>query len=412
MQLRRAAWLIFAPFAACVVTPAERLATADVVVLGEHHDSPIVHQAHHQLLADLYSRHPQMMVSMEMFERDVQPLLDKYLAGECDEAAFLAGSRPWPNYAKDYRPVIEFCRTNKLPVIAANVPRPLASKVGKQGLESVVGDPNAARVVSAPDDEYFAAFKQQMSDNPHGKKDEKAKDEKEKDEKAKAEDKAMADDMVRRFYEAQCLKDDTMAESIARALGEAKASGRNPLVVHFCGSFHSDYRRGTVERLQSRMPTARILVVSVEEVPDSDSYIRAADGRIGDYVVVLPESERLAKEQREKAEAEAKKKAAPVAAAGDAANDQGGRPALGLRPDYQFQGKGMRVDAVSEGGAAEAAGLKEGDLITGLDDQEIADLDSYMATLANLTPGKTVVVKLQRDGQEKKIDVKVGTRRQ
>ena len=56
---------------------------------------------------------------------DIQPILDRYLSGAISEAAFLKASRPWPNYAADYRPVVEFAREHHWRVIAANVPRPI-----------------------------------------------------------------------------------------------------------------------------------------------------------------------------------------------------------------------------------------------------------------------------------------------
>src|SRR5690349_22509367 len=43
----------------------------------------------------------------EMFERDVQPALDAYLAGRLSEKDFRAQSRPWGNYDTAYRPLIE-----------------------------------------------------------------------------------------------------------------------------------------------------------------------------------------------------------------------------------------------------------------------------------------------------------------
>ena len=58
-------------------------------------------------------------MTLEMFERDVQPLLDQYLAGNISEKNFLDGARPWDRYTTDYRPMVELARVHGWPVIAA-----------------------------------------------------------------------------------------------------------------------------------------------------------------------------------------------------------------------------------------------------------------------------------------------------
>jgi len=64
--------------------------------------------------------------------------------------------------------------------------------------------------------------------------------------------------MVRRFFDAQCVRDATMAESIARALD----AGR--FVLHINGGFHSDAGLGTVQRLLWLRPLGtRVAVVKV-----------------------------------------------------------------------------------------------------------------------------------------------------
>lgn len=75
---------------------AAELARADVVFLGEQHDDPGTHAMQRAILEAVSRRRPDMILTMEMFERDVQPALDRYLAGETAEEALLAAARPWP----------------------------------------------------------------------------------------------------------------------------------------------------------------------------------------------------------------------------------------------------------------------------------------------------------------------------
>ena len=86
--------------------------------------------------------------------------------------------------------------------------------------------------------------------------------------------------MVRRFYDAQCVKDETMGEAIAEA-----HTTRNAMVIHANGSFHSDYRYGTAERVKWRLPNARIAVVSFVPVADLDTVDGKAQRKLGDYIV-------------------------------------------------------------------------------------------------------------------------------
>ena len=111
------------------------LAKADVVFVGEQHDDPNTHRLELAVLESLARRGRRAVVSLEMFERDAQEPLEHFLMGHTDEAEFLKASRPWPRYATDYKPLVDFAVSREWPVVAANVPRPIASEVAKGGLD-------------------------------------------------------------------------------------------------------------------------------------------------------------------------------------------------------------------------------------------------------------------------------------
>jgi Zn-dependent M28 family amino/carboxypeptidase len=73
---------------------------------------------------------------------------------------------------------------------------------------------------------------------------------------------------------------------------------------------------------------------------------------------------------------------------------------LGVIPDYAFDGKGLRLDGVSEGKAAQKAGLKQGDIILMMDDFAIENIQDYMKGLSKFSKGQTVQLKINRDGKE------------
>ncbi|MCA8940026.1 MAG: ChaN family lipoprotein, partial [Planctomycetes bacterium] len=225
---------------------AARLAQNDVVFVGEYHGNAGSHHMQLAVLEELYRlRGDDLVLSMEHFERDVQPFLDQYLNGEIGETPFLANSRPWPAYKSDYRPLIEFCKDRGLDVIAANIPKAIRSRVSKEGkqvLAELSDDEKrlAPRVILDYAGPYRDKFLRFMG----------------------IQDASSADpDRLARAlksFAVQCSWDDTMAESIT----DYRRKKPNALVVHVCGSFHSEEHLGTVERLLKRAPTTKVAVLS------------------------------------------------------------------------------------------------------------------------------------------------------
>lgn len=123
----------------------EALAQADVVFIGEQHDHTLGHRLKFDILKAMYGRKPKLALSLEMFERDVQSILDEYLMGHITENAFLQASRPWPNYRTDYRPMVEFCKENRLPVVAANTPRRYVNIVSRKGQTALAELPKESK---------------------------------------------------------------------------------------------------------------------------------------------------------------------------------------------------------------------------------------------------------------------------
>ncbi len=244
------------------------LARADVVFIGEQHDDPGTHRLEIAVLESIARRRSNVIVALEMFERDVQQHVDEYLAGKITEQDFLKNSRPWPRYATDYKPLIEFAKAKGWRVIAGNVPRRYASQVNKGGLSAADKLPDAergflAKQFSCPTDDYFKRFTEAMGGHPG--------------DNAPKMDAAM----IERMYQSQCVKDETMAESIANAAQAAP----NALVIHYNGAFHSDFRLGTAARTKQRLPKANIKIVSALPVENLDSISADKDRKRGDYLL-------------------------------------------------------------------------------------------------------------------------------
>ena len=78
---------------------------------------------------------------------------------------------------------------------------------------------------------------------------------------------------------------------------------------------------------------------------------------------------------------------------------------LGVIPDYAFDGKGMKINGVTEGKPAANAGLTEGDIVVKLGKIAIVDMYSYMDALAVFQKGDQTKVTYLRDGKEITADL-------
>jgi uncharacterized iron-regulated protein len=250
------------------------LGRADVVFVGEQHDDPGTHRLELAMLEGLTRRGTSLVLAMEMFERDAQPAIDRYVAGTETEEQFLGASRPWPRYATDYRPSVEFARAHRIPIVASNVPRRIASDVAKNGigvLESLGSDRHlaAAEPHCPMKGDYYDRFAKMMREHP-GSANSAASQNRERDD---------------RFYFAQCLKDETMGESIATTVQAEPAASRTA-IVHLNGAFHSDFGQGAAESARRRLPGRRIVIVSILPTDNLDAPGPGKDERKrADYLV-------------------------------------------------------------------------------------------------------------------------------
>lgn len=80
--------------------------------------------------------------------------------------------------------------------------------------------------------------------------------------------------------------------------------------------------------------------------------------------------------------------------------------ALGVMPDYLFDGKGMRIDGITEDRPAAIAGLQKGDVVIQLGDSTVVDMMSYMRALSVFEEGNTTKVVVDRKGEQIEVRVK------
>ncbi len=216
------------------------LAKHDVVFLGETHLDDYTHRFELDAYEGLAARR-KVVLALEMFERDVQPVLDEYLAGRIDEKAFLGKSRPWQNYWSGYRPLIEAAKRRGFPVVASNAPAPVLRKIAAAGgLDKLAPEDRALlpEEIFDNDDDYW--------------------------ERVSRATRGHVSTGGDRVTSVQSLWDNAMGDSCAKAL----VAHPGALVLHVNGGFHSAYRGGTVHQLLKRRPDARVAVVEIATVND------------------------------------------------------------------------------------------------------------------------------------------------
>lgn len=253
---------------------ADRVGAYDILLFGEYHDNKALHNLEVEFLQAIYKQQPQLTLSLEMFERDVQPEVNAYLGGKITEQAFLEQTRPWKNYTEDYRALVEFAKTKGIPVLAANLPRSIASQYARVGdlgqLEDAMRQYLPA-VHQVPDGEYRTRFFDQLRGmEAHG-------------------GMPMTTEKMAAFYRAQCLKDDTMAESIVSHYRQTAGSK----LLHYQGDFHGRFRLGVYEKIKRLDPSLRIMLITPQYVPDfADLGAKARESRAdGDIVLFVKPGE-------------------------------------------------------------------------------------------------------------------------
>ncbi|MBK9165954.1 MAG: ChaN family lipoprotein [Bryobacterales bacterium] len=245
----------------------EEARAAEVVFIGESHDDPTAHALERDILDRLTASGP-VVLSLEMFETDVQQVLDEYLAGWITEDHLQKAGRAWKNYNTDYRPMVELAKQRGVPVVAANAPRRYVNRVTREGPQSLQQLPAAAKHWLPPlpyaeaNQDYAAKFLALMQ---------------------RAKEQPAADRKIdpAKLLAAQSLWDASMAYSIA--LARMRHPGAR--VLHVNGSFHSEGRLGILHHLERYRPSTRNLVVTVtsaKSFPEWDDDLRGA----GDFVIL------------------------------------------------------------------------------------------------------------------------------
>jgi len=234
---------------------------ADVIFFGEEHNDSIGHFLEAEIFKKFNEKFPkEIALSLEMFHTDVQPIVDEYLSNLISEKNFVKEGRAWPNY-KDYKPLVEYAKDNKLPVIAANAATRYSNAVTKGGLDILKSFPKSSLDIlpPLPVDTATGRYLQKFSDLLGGH--------------------SMGGMKV---YQTQNFWDATMAWSIAKFM----KANKGKKVLHLNGRFHSDEKLGTLAKLQKYGPQLKIINISSFSSEDFDQPEWEKHKNLGDYIII------------------------------------------------------------------------------------------------------------------------------
>jgi len=314
------------------------LADKQVVYVGEQHNNDHHHAFQFEVVTALHEQSPRLLVGMEMFQRPAQAALDAFVLGEIDETEMLRRTEYFTRWGWDYRyyrPILLFARENRIPVIALNAPTGVRRKVGKTGLDSLT--PGERTQIAEEIDVTIEAHRAYLKDifDRH----------------------PMGDRKFTNFYAAQCVWEDTMAESVALALDE-RPDSRMIVIV---GGGHVRQRYGIPVRAEKRGAAPYSILLGTTDGPHIEEFL--ADD-YADYLIVTAPAPKLS----------------PT-------------PKLGFRVDTDQIGKGIHVKSVIKGSLADLAGLEAGDQILSANGTSIRDMHDVWIFLAlNEEPKGTIVV--------------------
>lgn len=272
-----------------------KIKQVDVTFLGETHTDTIAHSLQALILKKTSDAHQSL--SLEMFESDIQHVVDEYLAGLISEEHFLKSSRPWDNYSSDYRDLIEYSKETGSPVIAANAPRRYVNMVRRLGRESLFSLSSEAKESLPPlpypnvSSEYENKFRAIMAahhsiiQRVSQTEDTIEHDKEQLDLAVPHPDSSQVDNMEERAFqkmlEAQNLWDVGMAWSIASYLKRYP----NDRVIHINGNFHTDYSLGIPEHLDHYISDLTTLIVAMVPSREYPSFSKSMKG-LGDFIIV------------------------------------------------------------------------------------------------------------------------------
>lgn len=240
----------------------------DVVFFGENHGDTIAHQAQLHVYQAMLAANKQVALSLEMFERDVQSVVNEYVGGLITEDFLKKDGRAWNNYDRDYKPLLELAKETGNKVVAANAPRRYIRMVSKNGMAALQDLPAESKkfLPKLPFHMQGGRYEQKFSDLMGG----------------------MHDMKNNHMYQSQNLWDVSMADSILNFYKKNRKSS----ILHLCGKFHCEESLGTVYQLLRMNPKLDVLVIVALSIDEWEKLDEASKMKLADVIITTPAKEK------------------------------------------------------------------------------------------------------------------------
>lgn len=257
----------------------DAIGAARITFFGEQHQTAPVQALERWVLGKLAQRHPsELGLAMEHFQRGQQSVIDRYFAGEIDQATFEAESRPWPEYATYWRPLVEDAKALGRPLFALNVPKEVLNGLYAQfptwPMDAFDAIPTTsafdatipARPLADWDATYQTWFESSFDYSAHGQ--------------------AWGlsyDDALHYFTDLAQIRDETMALWTARALVTT------PRLLVVAGDWHVQTRLALPDRVtRLGTPAAELVTVTTAHASRLTEVrgVTMDDRAVADYILV------------------------------------------------------------------------------------------------------------------------------
>lgn len=335
----------------------DRLLETRVIFIGESHDQMEHHRIQQKIIRGLATHGKEVVIAMEMFQKLQQPILDRWTQGLLTEEEFLQQVRWEATWGMDYhlyKGILDEARDRRLKVLGLNVPRELVRKVAQEGIENLSVEDSLRLPQMDLTDKKHRAYIESIYKGHEG---------------------GLAKDFEK-FYQAQVLWDEGMAENLSKFLSSQEGQGKTVIVL--AGNGHILYRLGIPNRFYRRMslPYKTLILKEWKMGMAEDPEYTQSSRSLADYLWITHPSPLEKK-----------------------------RPRIGLVLKEKAEGAEILIERVIEGTPAEKAGLLAGDRLLAIDGKEISKLKDIHDAVVQKGRGKEIFITILREGQRREISV-------
>ena len=204
-----------------------------IVYVGESHTSFEDHLNQLRVIKSLHSNGKKVAIALEMFQKPFQKDLDEYIEGKTTLNEFLKNSEYYKRWVYDYKlykPIIDYAKKNKIPLVALNIDRKVNKQVSSKGLLSL--DKEQKTIAPKEIDQSNVKYKKSLENTF----------------KSHIPVHSSSKMNFDYFYQSQLIWDETMAENIDNYMKK----NPNRTVVVLAGSGHIEKHNGIPSRVYRR----------------------------------------------------------------------------------------------------------------------------------------------------------------